>query len=105
MLHIHGALGREGRSVTGCLRKGVKTWATGEVVLYELLGVSARRVVDPEFGFALLEPAETASTGDVPASVAAGGDGETARPAAPATEIPPRDGTTKVPYLLNAELH
>jgi predicted DNA-binding protein with PD1-like motif len=55
-LHIHAALGRSGQTMTGCLRPGVDTWLVGEVVLYELVGINARRIMDPASGFALLEP-------------------------------------------------
>ena len=54
VLHIHGALGRSGSTLTGCLRPGVTTWLVGEVVLYEILGVDAKRVMDERSGFALL---------------------------------------------------
>jgi len=56
VLHIHGALGRSGQTITGCLRRGVTTWLVGEVILCEILGASAVRVKDPATGFALLEP-------------------------------------------------
>ena len=56
VLHIHGALGRSGQTVTGCLRHGVDTWVVGEVVLTEILGVAAARLPDPTTGFSLLEP-------------------------------------------------
>ena len=55
VLHIHGALGRAGKTMTGCLRPGVTTWLVGEVILYEIIGVDATRVMDKESGFALLE--------------------------------------------------
>lgn len=54
-LHIHAALGRSGQTLTGCLRYGVKTWLTGEAVLYEILGADVKRVVDPSCGFELLQ--------------------------------------------------
>ncbi len=54
-LHIHGALGRSGQTITGCLRMGVSTWLVGEAVLYEVLGVDVRRVFDQKSRFALLE--------------------------------------------------
>lgn len=54
VLHIHGALGRSENTLTGCLRPGVTTWLVGEVVLYEILGVDAKRVKDKRSGFALL---------------------------------------------------
>jgi len=59
ILHIHAALGRSGQTVTGCLRPGVRTWLVGEVIVYEVLGANAVRVMDQESGFALLEPGAT----------------------------------------------
>ncbi len=56
ILHIHGALGRSGQTMTGCLRPGVTTWLVGEVILYEILGVKATRIRDEESRFNLLEP-------------------------------------------------
>jgi predicted DNA-binding protein with PD1-like motif len=56
VLHIHAALGRSGSTLTGCLRPGVNTWLVGEVVLYEIVGASATRKIDPASGFALLTP-------------------------------------------------
>jgi predicted DNA-binding protein with PD1-like motif len=56
VLHIHGALGRSGQTMCGCLRPGVTTWLVGEVILYEILGAKAARVTDKESGFALLQP-------------------------------------------------
>ena len=56
VLHVHAALGRAGQTLTGCLRPGVDTWLVGEVILYELTGINARRVMDKNSGFELLEP-------------------------------------------------
>jgi predicted DNA-binding protein with PD1-like motif len=55
-LHIHAALGRAGRTMTGCLRHGVTTWLVGEVILYEILGAKVLRIQDKQSGFDLLEP-------------------------------------------------
>jgi len=55
-LHIHAALGRAGRTTTGCLRMGVKTWLVGEVIIYEILGADVARLPDKESGFELLTP-------------------------------------------------
>ncbi len=60
VVHIHMACGRESCTVTGCIRKGVKTWQTMEVVIFELLETPARRVMDPGTGFELLD-----ASGDV----------------------------------------
>lgn len=54
-LHIHGALGRSGQTLTGCLRPGVTAWLVGEVILYEIVGAQATRLKDEKSGFALLE--------------------------------------------------
>jgi predicted DNA-binding protein with PD1-like motif len=55
VLHIHASLGRAGRTLTGCLRPGVKTWLVGEAIIYEITGVNARRLPDDKSGFDLLE--------------------------------------------------
>ena len=55
-LHIHAALGRAGKTTTGCLRMGVKTWLVGEVILYEILGADVARLPDKVSGFELLTP-------------------------------------------------
>lgn len=55
-LHMHASAGRDGKSVTGCVRAGVKVWLIQEVVVIELLGLGSKRVKDPRTGFHLLEP-------------------------------------------------
>lgn len=56
-LHIHGALGRSGATLTGCFRHGVETWVVGEVVLYEILDADVARLPNAETGFPLLQTA------------------------------------------------
>jgi predicted DNA-binding protein with PD1-like motif len=55
VLHIHASLGRGGRTLTGCLRPGVKTWLVGEAVIYEILGANVKRLPDKASGFNLME--------------------------------------------------
>jgi uncharacterized protein len=55
VLHIHGALGRSGKTLTGCLRPGVTTWLVAEAVIYEILDIKATRVYDSASEFKLLE--------------------------------------------------
>ncbi len=55
-LHLHMTGGRNGHAVTGCIRRGVKTWLIGEVIIYEIVDTDAMRKYDPETGFTLLEP-------------------------------------------------
>ncbi len=56
MLHMHMACGRNDRTFTGCIRKGVRVWQIMEIILYELLETSSRRVLDSNLGFKLLVP-------------------------------------------------
>ena len=56
ILHMHIACGRKSQTVTGCVRKGVKTWHILEVILFELIDTTAMRVLDPVTGFELLKP-------------------------------------------------
>ena len=54
-LHMHASFGRGEKSITGCVRMGVDVWRIGEVVVLELAETIARRIVDKETGFELLE--------------------------------------------------
>ncbi len=56
MLHIHMACGRKAQTITGCIRKGVKVWQVMEVILFELLDTSAKRVMEQPLGLQLLDP-------------------------------------------------
>lgn len=55
VLHIHASLGRGGKTLTGCLRPGVKTWLVGEALIYEILGANVKRLLDKASGFSLME--------------------------------------------------
>lgn len=55
-LHMHMACGRDDKTLTGCIRKGVRVWHTMEAVLFELRDTSALRKMDPKTGFHLLAP-------------------------------------------------
>jgi predicted DNA-binding protein with PD1-like motif len=57
-LHIHAALGRAGKTTTGCLRPGVNTWLMAEAVLYEITDIDAKRIFDKKSGFNLLQVSE-----------------------------------------------
>ncbi|MFH1081043.1 MAG: PPC domain-containing DNA-binding protein [Pseudomonadota bacterium] len=56
VLHMHMACGRQAESVIGCIRTGVEVWQVMEVVLFELMDSTGRRMMDPETGFKLLVP-------------------------------------------------
>ena len=55
VLHIHGALGRAGHAIAGCLRPGVDTWLVGKAIIFELTDMQATRRFDARSGFVLLE--------------------------------------------------
>jgi len=57
-LHIHAALGRSGKTTTGCLRPGVSTWVVGEAIILEIVAPGVRRIMNEETGFALLDVPE-----------------------------------------------
>lgn len=56
IMHMHGSVGREGRSSTGCFRKRMVVWLVMEVVIREMVGTGPVRVVsDPRIDAKLLE--------------------------------------------------
>lgn len=56
LLHMHMACGREGKTVTGCIRDGVRVWHIMEVIMFELVDTTARRVPQPPMGWKFLQP-------------------------------------------------
>ena len=56
VLHMHMACGRQSETVTGCIRTRVKVWHVMEVVLFELMDSTGRRIMDHQTGFKLLVP-------------------------------------------------
>jgi len=54
-LHMHAALGREGRTRAGCIRLGIEVWKLGEVIVLEIIENAAQRE-DTAAGFQMLEP-------------------------------------------------
>ncbi len=55
-LHMHSSLGRGGKALAGCIRKGVDVWKLGEVVILEIDNNTALRKFNRELGFSLMEP-------------------------------------------------
>jgi len=56
LLHLHMGCGRGERSVTGCIREGVRVWLVMEAVVMELVQTGAARVEDESTGLKLLQP-------------------------------------------------
>jgi len=55
VMHMHGSVGYNGHSTTGCLRAGMIAWLVLEVTITELLGDHPKRIKDGSTGFLLLE--------------------------------------------------
>ncbi len=53
-LHLHAAIGREKNPLVGCPREGADCWLINEIVIMELSGIQAKRILDKESGFELL---------------------------------------------------
>ena len=62
-LHFHGGIGNHEEVMIGCPRIAMSTYLVLEVVIIELLGIEATRIMDPEYGvhaLSLIRP-----TGDI----------------------------------------
>jgi uncharacterized protein len=53
-IHLHAAIGRRDSALAGCPREGMATYILLEVVIIELEGVDAKRMIDPDSGLRLL---------------------------------------------------
>lgn len=56
VLHLHIACGRDRSATLGCARNGVVVWQYMEVIVLEIVGTDARRLLDKTTGFTLLNP-------------------------------------------------
>ncbi|MDD5483391.1 MAG: DNA-binding protein [Kiritimatiellae bacterium] len=54
-LHLHAAAGRGGKTLVGCGRTGLRVNLIIEAVIIELVGLNAKRALDPATGFHLLK--------------------------------------------------
>ena len=57
ILHMHAALGRDGKTHTGCIRPGLDVWLVGEVIIMEILDSGMIRKTEPKSGLKLLSKA------------------------------------------------
>ncbi|MCI5122725.1 MAG: DNA-binding protein [Candidatus Electrothrix sp. AUS4] len=53
-IHLHGALGEHGKTLTGCIRRNSRVYLVLEVVVFELLGINAARPWDEAAGISRL---------------------------------------------------
>ena len=52
-LHMHATFGRGDAALSGCIREGIVTWQVLEIILLEITGLTATRILDPDTGFRL----------------------------------------------------
>lgn len=54
-IHIHSAMGKKLKTLTGCVRGKSKVFLVIEAIVFELKGVSATKSIDPRTGLNLLK--------------------------------------------------
>ncbi len=55
ILHLHGAMGRDGNTNVGCIMKSVNAWLVNEVIIYEIICDDiVNRIRNEKSGFTLL---------------------------------------------------
>ncbi|MBI4633826.1 MAG: DNA-binding protein [Deltaproteobacteria bacterium] len=55
VLHLHGAIGRGGETITGCIRRDGTVFLVIEAVITEILGTDAYKAHDDATGVAMLK--------------------------------------------------
>ena len=53
-IHIHSAMGKKNKTLTGCVRKDSKVFIVIEAVIFELEGIKAEKDIDPQTGLNML---------------------------------------------------
>ena len=54
-IHIHTAMGKKNKTLTGCVRLDSKVFLVIEAIVFELVGVKATKEIDPRTGLNLLK--------------------------------------------------
>jgi len=54
-IHVHSAMGKKLKTLTGCLRDKSKVFLVIEAIVFELKGVKATKTINPETGLNLLK--------------------------------------------------
>ena len=55
VIHLHGAIGREKKTITGCIRKESSVYLVIEAVIAEIIGIDARKTLNEKTGLVMLE--------------------------------------------------
>ena len=53
-IHVHTAMGKKSKTLTGCVRKDSKVFLVIEAIVFELKGIKAQKDIDPKTGLNLL---------------------------------------------------
>ena len=53
-IHIHSAMGKKNKTLSGCVRKDSKVFIVIEAVIFELEGIKAEKDIDPQTGLNML---------------------------------------------------
>jgi len=53
-IHLHGAVGKFGATLTGCVRKDAKVFLVVEALILEVTGINASKSVNEKTGIAML---------------------------------------------------
>ena len=54
-VHLHGAVGKAGATLTGCVRRDDKVFLVVEATILEITGISAKKVTNQNTGISMLE--------------------------------------------------
>ena len=54
-IHIHSAMGKKTRTLTGCIRKNAEVFITVEAFFMELKGIRAKKEIDEKTGINMLK--------------------------------------------------
>ena len=54
-VHMHASMGKQRKTLTGCVRKDVRIFMVIEAVVFELKGIRAKKELDPKTGVNLLK--------------------------------------------------
>ncbi len=55
IIHLHGAVGRNRETITGCIRRDSSVYLVIEAVITEILGIDASKILDAKTGLVMLE--------------------------------------------------
>ena len=55
VVHLHGAIGKQGETLVGCIRKETRIYLVIEAVIAEIAGLAAHKAIDAKTGLVMLQ--------------------------------------------------